>query len=53
MVKNNWPVHKNNCQDSNDTENSNEKLFVKAENHVEQGNFIHIYIKGQSSLLIS
>ena len=37
-----WPVHKNNCRDSNDTEDSNEKLQMKAENHSSQGNSIHI-----------
>jgi len=46
-----WPVHKNSCQDSNDTEDSNDKLFTKAQNHYNQGNFIHI--KWLSSLLIS
>ena len=45
-----WPVHKNTCQDSNDAEDSNEKLNMKAENHYNQGNSI-LYIKG-SSLLI-
>ena len=48
-----WPVHKNNCQDISDTEDSNEKLNMKAENHLKQGNFIHTYIKGLSSLPIS
>jgi hypothetical protein len=38
-----WPVHKNSCQDSNNTENSNEKLQMKAMNHSKQGNCIHIY----------
>ena len=33
-----WPVHKNSCRDSNDTEDSNEKLQVKAMNHTQQGN---------------
>ena len=33
-----WPVHKNICQDSNDTEDSDEKLFMKATNHSKQGN---------------
>jgi len=37
-----WPVHKNSCQDSNDTEGSNQKLQMKAENHYKQGNCIHI-----------
>ena len=45
-----WPVHKNNCRDSNDTEDSNEKLRIKAYNHYSQGNSIHI--KSLSSLLI-
>ena len=39
-----WPVHKNNCRDSNGTEDSNEKLDMKAENHCKQGNFIYICI---------
>jgi hypothetical protein len=39
-----WPVHKNICRDSNNTENSNEKLHIKAMNHLKQGNCI--YIKG-------
>ena len=43
-----WPVHKNICQDSNDTENSDEKLHMKAMNHSYQGNSKHIYIKGLS-----
>jgi len=38
-----WPVHKNSCQDSNDTEDSNEKLDMKAKNHSEQGNLIDSY----------
>ena len=33
-----WPVHKNICIDSNNTEDSNEKLFMKADNHLIQGN---------------
>ncbi len=37
-----WPVHKNNCLNSNDTEDSNEKLEMKAENHSKQGNCIYI-----------
>jgi len=37
-----WPVHKNSCQDSNDTEDSNEKLDMKAMNHYKQGNCILI-----------
>ena len=37
-----WPVHKNSCQDSNDTENSNHKLQMKAENHINQGNCMYI-----------
>ena len=43
-----WPVHKNSCQDSNDAENSCDKLYMKAENHSEQGNPKYIYIKGLS-----
>jgi len=38
-----WPVHRNLCQDSNDTENSNEKLRLKAENNYSQGNKIIYY----------
>ena len=49
----NWPVHKNTCLDSNDTEDSNEKLEMKALNHYNQGNCIHINIEKSSSLLIS
>ena len=37
-----WPVHKNICQDSNNTEDSNEKLDMKAMNHAKQG--ISMYI---------
>ena len=37
-----WPVHKNSCLDSNDTEDSNEKLNMKAMNHYKQGNCILI-----------
>jgi len=33
-----WPVHKNNCINSNNTEDSDEKLFIKADNHYNQGN---------------
>ena len=33
-----WPVHKNICQDSNNAEDSNEKLVMKAMNHSNQGN---------------
>ena len=33
-----WSVHKNSCHDSNDTENSDEKLHMKAYNHSKQGN---------------
>ena len=33
-----WPMHKNVCQDSNNAENSDEKLKMKAENHFDQGN---------------
>ena len=32
-----WPVHKNICINSNNAENSIEKLFIKAENHLKQG----------------
>ena len=32
-----WPVHKNNCMSSNDTEDSNDKLDMKALNHSKQG----------------
>ena len=37
-----WPVHKNSCRDSNDTENSNEKLRMKAMNHSNQGYSLYI-----------
>jgi len=37
-----WPMHKNSCQDSNDTEDDDKKLDKKAENHFNQGNRIHI-----------
>ena len=33
-----WPVHKNICQDSNNAEDSDEKLHMKADNHSKQGN---------------
>ena len=33
-----WPVHKNICIDSNNAEDSNKKLFIKADNHSKQGN---------------
>ena len=46
-----WPVHKNSCQDSNDAEDSNEKLEMKARNHYNQGKCIHTY-QTSSSLLI-
>ena len=46
-----WPVHKNTCLDSNDAEDSNQKLDMKANNHFKQGNCIHIYQR-LSSLLI-
>ena len=36
-----WPVHKNNCQDSNNTMSSNEKVQMKAENHLNQGNCLY------------
>ena len=36
-----WPVHKNSCINSNDAEDSDQKLFMKAENHFNQGNFIY------------
>jgi hypothetical protein len=35
-----WPVHKNSCRDSNDTEDSTEKLQMKARNHLNQGKLI-------------
>jgi hypothetical protein len=37
------------CQDSTDTEDSNEKLYIKAKNHCKQGNSIFIY---QRSILL-
>ena len=45
-----WPVHKNNCTNSN-AEDSDLKLLMKALNHSNQGNFI-IYTN-TSRLLIS
>jgi len=33
-------VHKNSCRDSNDTEDSTEKLQMKARNHLNQGKLI-------------
>ena len=38
-----WPVHKNNCQDTNDAADSNEKLHMKAENHYNQGSLNYKY----------
>ena len=38
-----WPVHKNNCRDSYGTEDSNDKLYLKAMNHVCQGNSTYSY----------
>ena len=35
-----WPVHKNSCRDSNNTEDSNDKLDAKAFNHFNQGSYI-------------
>jgi len=46
-----WPVHKNSCHDSNNAENSDEKLNMKAYNHYKQGNYIQSYTK-EFSLLI-
>ena len=37
-----WPVHKNICEDSNNAEDSDEKLLIKAINHSKQGNFMPI-----------
>jgi len=39
-----WPVHKNMCQDSNNTEDDDEKLRTKATNHFQQGNRMHTFI---------
>ena len=39
-----WPVHKNICQDSNNTEDGNEKLQMKAMNHLKQGNCMYYII---------
>ena len=44
-----WPVHKNICQDSNNAENNDDrKLYMKAQNHLSQGNSmqLYVYIKG-------
>ena len=38
-----WPAHQGNCIDSNNAENSREKLEIKAINHSNQGNCIHKY----------
>ena len=38
-----WPVHKNSCEDSNDSGDSDKKLQKKAENYLNQGNGIYIY----------
>ena len=46
-----WPVHKNVCQDSNNTQDSDEKLYKKAHNHCNQG-IAYIYFNRRSSLLI-
>ena len=46
-----WPAHKSICISSS-SEDSNEKLQMKADNHYDQGNSIHIYQR-LSSLLIS
>ena len=45
-----WPVHKNNCTNSNDAADSDQKLSMKAENHLNQGNLIYT---NTSRLLIS
>jgi hypothetical protein len=39
-----WPVHKNICQDSNNTEDSNEKIEINAINHYDQGICMYINI---------
>ena len=36
-----WPVHKNSCINSNNTENSDQKLETKALNHAKQGNCMY------------
>jgi len=46
-----WPMHKNICQDSNNTENSDQKLVAKAMNHCKQGNLVYKY-NNKSSILI-
>ena len=46
-----WPVHKNSCRNSNDTDDSNEKLEMKAKNHYDQGNSNYIYMIGLSLLI--
>jgi len=40
-----WPVHKNICQDSNDTEDIDKKLERKADNHLNQGNCMSYILK--------
>jgi len=44
-----WPVHNNSCRDSN-TNNNNDKIRMKAKNHLKQGNFIY-NTKGLSLLI--
>ena len=44
-----WPVHKHNCNDSN-SDNSIEKLEMKARNHSHQGKLLHI---NQTTIIIN
>ena len=46
-----WPVHKNICQDSNNTENSDQKIIAKAANHCEQGNSVYKYNNDSSIIM--
>lgn len=46
-----WPVHKNSCQDSNNTEDSNDKLDAKAFNHFNQGSYLNTKVSSLSSLI--
>jgi hypothetical protein len=46
-----WPVHKNSCLDSNNTEDSNDKLDTKAFNHFNQGSYLNTKVSSLSSLI--
>jgi len=38
-----WPVHKNICRDSNNSQDSNKKLHLKAWNHLDQGKSMYTF----------